>query len=58
MNVRQAEADDGKRSDLLTSQDARSPSAAQGELRTAAGERDPQVGIAVFARELNPDRSK
>ena len=45
--LRQHEADSGKRPDL-----------ASGELRAAPGQRDFEVGVGLFAKELDPDRPK
>jgi transposase len=55
--VRQAEADQGLRPDLPTSEEREEIKRLRQEnfeLRTR--ERDPEVGERVFAKELDPDR--
>jgi transposase-like protein len=52
--VRQAEADSGKRTEAEHSGARGDPRAAQGELRAAPGERDPQVGVGVFCQGARP----
>lgn len=56
--VGQAKADAGGRSDLLTTQEREEIRQLRRENRAAARERDPEVGVGVFAKELNPDRPK
>ena len=53
--VRRAEADAGKRGDVLTYRGAGGdPQAAQGELRAAPGELDPEGGVGVFCQGARP----
>jgi transposase-like protein len=56
--VRQAEADSGRRSDLLTTQEREEMrTAAQGELRAAPRERDLEGGERVFRQVAMPGRA-
>jgi len=52
--VRKTEADEGKRSELLSSEEREPEDARAREPRTAPGQRDPQVRLSVFRRRARP----
>jgi hypothetical protein len=57
--VRQAEADSGKRTELLSTQEREEIRRLRKEnLRAAPRQRDPQVGVAVFRARARPNRPK